>query len=93
MFQDPPPCVMNPRPAPHEVVMQYVEFRDAIRDYLKSHRAGATWSEIRLRLRLPYKIPCPTWVARLETDIGLTRSAGSPSKVWKLRNSRSRGPH
>lgn len=68
--------------------MRYVEFRDAIRDHLESHPSGASWNGMSSRLRLPYKIPCPTWVLCLQTDIGLDRSDGPPAKVWRPRAAR-----
>ena len=65
--------------------MRYVEFRDAIRGELKRHRPGRTWKELRDRLALPYARPCPTWVARLEQEIGLRRAPGAGrAHVWTL---------
>lgn len=64
--------------------MRYEAFRAAVRWYLKSHRRGATWKVIRTDLGMPYRIPCPTWVRRLEGEIGLVRTAGSQGKVWSL---------
>ena len=56
--------------------MRYVEFRDAIEGELRRHRTGWTWKELRDRLDLPYERPCPTWVAKLENEIGLERTRG-----------------
>lgn len=64
--------------------MKYLEFRDAIQRYLRSHRKGATWKELKTNLRLSYTIPCPTWVYRLETEIGLSRSNGPQGKIWTV---------
>jgi len=64
--------------------MRYVEFRDSIRSYLRSHREGATWKELKTKIGLPYDIPCPTWVHRMESEIGLARVSGTGGKVWKL---------
>lgn len=65
--------------------MRYVEFRDAVRGELRRHPAGWTWKELRERLALPYERACPTWVARLEEEIGLERmrDAGR-AYVWTL---------
>jgi len=65
--------------------MTYTEFRDAIRDHLRSHPEGATWAELRDRLALPYQRPCPTWTANLEEELGLDRSERrGRALVWKL---------
>jgi len=65
--------------------MRYVEFRDAIQKELKHHREGWTWKELRDRLDLPYVRACPTWVARLEQEIGLKRAPGEGrAHVWTL---------
>jgi hypothetical protein len=66
--------------------MKYVEFRAAIQGYLRLHRKGATWKELKSNLRLSYPIPCPSWVHRLETDIGLFRSKGPRGKIWTVTN-------
>ena len=69
--------------------MRYVEFRDAIQQELKRHRNGWTWKELRDRLDLPYERACPTWVARLESEIGLRRAPGEGrAYVWTLGRSR-----
>jgi hypothetical protein len=64
--------------------MKYVEFRDTVQNYLRSHRRGATWKELKSELHLSYAIPCPTWVHHLETDIGLTRSKGPHGMIWTV---------
>jgi hypothetical protein len=64
--------------------MKYAEFRDTVQEYLRSHRNGATWKELKSKLRLSYTIPCPTWVHRLETEIGLSRSKGPRGMIWTV---------
>lgn len=70
--------------------MKYEQFRDSIRGYLQRHPEGSTWKALKSDLRLSYEIPCPTWVHRLESEIGLVRKPGSPAKVWTLRRPRRR---
>ncbi|MFO8184560.1 MAG: hypothetical protein R6U39_10335 [Candidatus Aegiribacteria sp.] len=53
--------------------MKYTEFRDSIRDFLMPRPEDGIWKEIRVALSFPCKSPCPEWVKRLETDIGLNR--------------------
>ena len=63
--------------------MRYVEFRDAVLEYLRRRSRGRTWAQIRDDLDLPYKRPCPTWTARLERESGLTRTRGAGrALVW-----------
>jgi hypothetical protein len=64
--------------------MRYVEFLGSIERELRQHPAGLTWVELKERLALPYAVPCPTWVKRLEEEIGLTRVRAGRSKVWAL---------
>ena len=65
--------------------MRYAEFRDAVTRYLRRRTRGRTWSQIRDDLGLPYKRPCPTWTAKLEAEVGLTRSRGSGrALVWRV---------
>ncbi len=65
--------------------MKYIEFRDSIQEELIKNPDGLTWVELRNRLELPYERPCPTWVQRLEKEIGLIRSKGSGrALVWKI---------
>ena len=66
--------------------MRYVDFKDAIRDELRKNPSGLTWAELQENLDLPCKRPCPTWVRRMEEEIGLARTRG-PGRafLWKLR--------
>jgi hypothetical protein len=65
--------------------MTYVEFKEAIARELRKNPSGFTWNELKVRLKLPYDRPCPTWVNRMESDIGLTRVKGSGcAYVWTL---------
>ena len=65
--------------------MKYIDFRDVIKNELSKNSEGLTWVELRDRLDLPYERPCPTWVQRLEKEIGLTRCKGqSRALVWKI---------
>ncbi len=66
--------------------MKYTEFRDAVRDFLFLNADGATWKELKDALDLPWDRPCPEWVKRLETDIGLRRKEKrGRALLWKLR--------
>lgn len=65
--------------------MRYTEFRDTIQAHLRRRTKGRTWAELREALGLPYDRPCPTWVQRLEGDIGLTRTKGEGRAfVWRV---------
>ncbi len=64
--------------------MRYEEFRDSIRNGLRAHPQGLTWRELKDQLELPQKTPCYSWIARLETEIGLERSRAGRSMVWRL---------
>jgi len=65
--------------------MRYVEFRDAICHELGRRSDGLTWCELRDRLALPYRTPCPTWVRRLEVESGLKRRRGQGrALVWTI---------
>jgi hypothetical protein len=65
--------------------MRYVDFRDSIQKELKRCPKGQTWKDLKECLDLPYKTPCSEWVARLETEIGLTRTKGEGrALVWKV---------
>ena len=57
--------------------MRYVEFRDVIRDALRRNPAGLTWRGLKQLLDLPYDRPCPSWVKRLEVEVGLSRVKGT----------------
>jgi hypothetical protein len=64
--------------------MRYIDFRDAIDAELRANPGGLTWPELKQRLDLPYERPCPTWVKRLETEIGLSREKGpGRALVWR----------
>ncbi len=66
--------------------MKYSEFRDAVRDFLFLNADGATWKELQDALDLPWDRPCPEWVKRLETDIGLRRKEKrGRALLWRLR--------
>jgi hypothetical protein len=65
--------------------MRYIDFRDRILEELRRCPDGLTWAELKQRLDLPYAHPCPAWVARLEQEVGLTRSRDSaPAYVWSV---------
>jgi hypothetical protein len=65
--------------------MRYVDFRDVIWKELRQSADGLTWADLQKRLDLPYDRPCPTWVRRMEQEIGLLRASGSGrAHVWKL---------
>lgn len=65
--------------------MSYSEFKNAITKYLRKHRAGATWQELRDGLSLPYERPCPEWTRQLEQEIHLQRRKGTGrALVWSL---------
>lgn len=65
--------------------MRYEEFRDTIDAYLRRRSKGRTWVELREALDLPYDRACPTWTARLEAEIGLTRTKGDGrALVWRV---------
>jgi hypothetical protein len=69
----------------YAVGMRYIEFRDVVETYLRRNRLGRTWAEIRDALDLPYERPCPTWVRRLENEIGLRRTKGDGrALVWHV---------
>jgi hypothetical protein len=66
--------------------MKYTEFRDAIHQGLQANPGGYTWVQLREHLQLPYDQPCPTWVARLEAEIGLERKERlRGAYIWKLK--------
>ena len=65
--------------------MTYLEFKTTLQRHLELHAGGATWSELRETLKLPYDRPCPEWTRRLEKEIGLVRRKGSGrSLCWTL---------
>ena len=75
---------------PESVQMRFERFQDVVSGYLRGRPEGATWSELRSALGLPYVRPCPTWVYRMEQEIGLERSRGPNGMVWRLGPSRRR---
>lgn len=65
--------------------MRYTEFREAIRKELSKNPDGLTWIELKQQLNLPYEQPCPTWVSRMEQEIGLTRARGAKrAYLWNI---------
>lgn len=67
--------------------MTYHEFKNSIRADLELNPSGKTWKQLQADLNLPYKRPCPTWVRRLEEEIGLVRAGAGSNRafVWRLR--------
>jgi hypothetical protein len=62
-----------------------IEFREAVRVTLHQALEGLTWRELKRAAALPYERPCPTWVKRLEADIGLQRVKGPTRALrWTL---------
>jgi hypothetical protein len=69
-----------------EESMRYVEFVLLIEEELLNNPGGLTWVELKERLDLPYKQPCPTWVGRMERENRLSRSRGSGrAYVWTIK--------
>jgi hypothetical protein len=65
--------------------MKYVEFRDLIENELRQNHDGLTWKELKARLELPYDQPCPSWIKRMEDEIGLSRVRGlGRALVWTI---------
>ena len=72
--------------------MRYEEFRDAIAAHLRRRPGGRTWAQLRDELGLPYDRACPTWTARLEAEVGLTRAKGDGrALVWRVASGSRRG--
>ncbi|MDE1822400.1 MAG: hypothetical protein KGJ23_08895 [Euryarchaeota archaeon] len=65
--------------------MKYEEFRDAITIHLRLHRRGATWADLKEGLGLPQRTACPTWVRRMEEEVGLRREHGPDGMIWQIR--------
>jgi hypothetical protein len=65
--------------------MRYEEFRDRIRAHLKDRPDGATWPELKARLKLPQRTACYSWVYRMQDEIGLKRTRGPQGSLWTLR--------
>ena len=60
-------------------------YRDSIEAELRRNPRGLTWKELQDSLGLPYTRPCPTWVARLEKEISLSREGKKGrALLWKL---------
>jgi len=71
--------------------MRYVDFRDSICRELRRNPKGLTYSELKRRLRMPYKSPCSEWVKRMEQENGLVREPGSGrAYVWRIRRRSSK---
>ncbi|MCB1209298.1 MAG: hypothetical protein KDK97_08225 [Verrucomicrobiales bacterium] len=67
--------------------MSYVEFKTTLQRHLEKCSGGATWSELRDTLKLPYDRPCPEWTRRLEKEIGLVRHKGDGRSLrWTLQS-------
>ncbi len=64
--------------------MKYEEFRDSIAGLLRARPKGATWVELKERLRLPQRTACPTWIRRKEGEVGLQRIRGPTGMVWRV---------
>jgi len=65
--------------------MTYSEFRKLVKAELEENPDGKTWKQLREALSLPYRTPCPEWVKKLETEIGLDRTQKrGKSLIWKL---------
>lgn len=66
--------------------MRYADFGRAIQEELLKNPAGLTWAELKERLDLPYKQPCPEWVKRMKEEVGLSRARGPAGRayVWKI---------
>lgn len=74
--------------------MAYEEFRDKIKELLKTEPLGLTWTDIRNTLKLPQKVPNNLWVRMMENDIGLVRELDikTAKKTWRLHTSTHRPP-
>lgn len=70
--------------------MKYTEFRDSIAADLQGVPSGRTWKQLQAVLMLPYTRPCPTWVRRLEREIGLVRDKRRGNAlVWRIQSTGS----
>ena len=71
--------------------MRYIDFRDKILEELSKSNSGLTWKELKEKLSLPYKQPCPEWVKRMENENGLVRAKGSEKAyVWRVKSGRDK---
>ena len=67
--------------------MKYVEFKVRVRRALQDNPDGLTWQDLKSTLNLSYKMPCQTWVYKLENEIQLVRSKGEGkggAYIWKI---------
>lgn len=65
--------------------MPYEEFKDKVKDVLKSAGRPMTWTELRTVSGLPQRFPNNRWVRRLEKDIGLNRHRDKGGIIhWEL---------
>lgn len=65
--------------------MRYVDFRDLIQTELQNNPRGLTWVELKNVLKFSYKTPCPTWINKMEEEIGLVRLKGKGrALIWNL---------
>ncbi|MFC2150168.1 hypothetical protein ACFLQV_01565 [Calditrichota bacterium] len=58
------------------IKFRYTNFKGLIVDELRDKPDGMTWRDLKERLELPYKTPCPEWVKRMEAEDGLKRVKG-----------------
>jgi bifunctional DNA-binding transcriptional regulator/antitoxin component of YhaV-PrlF toxin-antitoxin module len=75
--------LLNPPEKPKK--MAYEEFRDRIKELLKREAKGLTWTEIKVKLNFPQKVPNNLWVRMMETDIGLIREKVGTKTIWRLK--------
>jgi hypothetical protein len=66
-------------------MMSYEDFRDTIKQTLRSAKKPLTWTDIRTIAKLPQALPNNGWVRRMETDIGLKREKDTHGVIhWQL---------
>ena len=67
--------------------MTYVEFKKLIHNALQTNPNGLTWRELKDTLNLSHKIPCQTWIYRLQDKIQLVRTKDrGKAYIWKIDN-------
>lgn len=72
--------------------MRFVDFRDKILTELSKNDSGLTWKQLKDKLSLPYKQPCPEWVKRMELENGLVRTKGSgKAYLWTVQRNKGKG--